>query len=169
MGARGPTPKPTILRVVEGQGKSKDAAKNEAQPALRMPTPPAEVIAHKDALAEWKRIGPELYRLGLISELDRAVFSQYCLAWARLQEAERAIQAEALADARRRGKRKVNSAGLMILTSNGNLIQNPAVGIANVAASNVLRYARELGLTPSARTRIEARPTETTSEDDVFD
>jgi P27 family predicted phage terminase small subunit len=44
--------------------------------------------------------------------------------------------------------------GLMIKTSNGNAIQNPLVGTANKAASDVVRYAAEFGMTPSARVRL---------------
>ena len=47
--------------------------------------------------------------------------------------------------------------GLMIKTSNGNAIQNPLVGTANKAASDMMRYAAEFGMTPSARTRIETQ------------
>ena len=46
--------------------------------------------------------------------------------------------------------------GLMIKTSNGNAIQNPLVGTANKAAADMMRYAAEFGMTPSARTRITA-------------
>jgi len=44
--------------------------------------------------------------------------------------------------------------GLMIKTSNGNAIQNPLVGIANKAMADMVRYAAEFGMTPSARSRI---------------
>ena len=42
----------------------------------------------------------------------------------------------------------------MIETSNGNAIQNPLVGTANKAASDVVRYAAEFGMTPSTRVRL---------------
>jgi len=44
----------------------------------------------------------------------------------------------------------------LIKTSNGNAIQNPLVGTANKAAADMMRYAAEFGMTPSARTRIAA-------------
>lgn len=47
--------------------------------------------------------------------------------------------------------------GLVIRTKNGNLIQNPIVGIANKAWAETVRYAIELGMTPSARTRLKNR------------
>ena len=44
----------------------------------------------------------------------------------------------------------------MIKTSNGNLVQNPLVGTANKAMSEMMRYAVEFGMTPSARSRVDA-------------
>ena len=39
----------------------------------------------------------------------------------------------------------------MIKTSNGNAIQNPLIGTADKADSDMVRYAAEFGMTPSAR------------------
>ncbi len=52
------------------------------------------------------------------------------------------------------GKRDLLTGGLMIKTSNGNAIQNPLVGTANKAVSDMVRYAAEFGMTPSARVRL---------------
>ena len=52
------------------------------------------------------------------------------------------------------GKRDMLTGGLMIKTSNGNAIQNPLAGTANKAASDLVRYAIEFGMTPSARVRL---------------
>jgi P27 family predicted phage terminase small subunit len=46
------------------------------------------------------------------------------------------------------------SDGLIVKTKSGNLIQNPLVGAANKAMADMVRYAAEFGLTPSARTRV---------------
>ena len=54
--------------------------------------------------------------------------------------------------------------GLMIKTTNGNAIQNPLVGTANKAAADMMRYAAEFGMTPSARSRIAATPPEEGSD-----
>jgi phage terminase small subunit len=44
--------------------------------------------------------------------------------------------------------------GLPIKTSNSNVIPIPLAGTANEAASDMVRYAAELGMTPSARFRL---------------
>jgi P27 family predicted phage terminase small subunit len=44
--------------------------------------------------------------------------------------------------------------GLLVKTRNGNAIQNPLVGTANKAMADMMRYAAEFGMTPSARSRL---------------
>jgi len=46
--------------------------------------------------------------------------------------------------------------GFTVETSNHNTIQAPLVGIANTAMRDCMRYAIELGLSPSSRTRVTA-------------
>ena len=53
-------------------------------------------------------------------------------------------------------ERDLTTHALMIRTSNGNAVQNPLVGTANKAMADMMRYATEFGVTPSARSRIAA-------------
>lgn len=46
----------------------------------------------------------------------------------------------------------------MIKTSNGNVIQNPLVGTAHKAPYDMMHYAAEFGMTPSARSRLSLSP-----------
>lgn len=90
---------------------------------------------------------------------DRASLAADCQAYGRWATAERAIA--------EMGKRDLLTGGLMIKTSNGNAIQNPLVGTANKAMSDLVRYAAEFGMTPSARSRIIAAPPGSESQDPV--
>ena len=47
------------------------------------------------------------------------------------------------------------SSQLMLKTQAGNVVQNPAIGIANVARRDMPRLAAEFGLTPSARVALD--------------
>jgi P27 family predicted phage terminase small subunit len=149
----GRKPKPTALRLVGGNAGKRPLPKNEAVVALAEPTPPAFLC--DDAKVEWGRVCSVLYSAGLMTELDRAALAAYCAAYGRWAQAERAIN-------RMASKDEINAA-LMIKTSNGNAIQNPLVGIANKAKSDMVRYAAEFGMTPSARSRVTA--TENEKED----
>jgi P27 family predicted phage terminase small subunit len=124
-----------------------------------IPTPPSHLL--KEAKQEWKRTAPQLYHLNLLTGADRAGFGAYCQAYGRWVLAERALAKMAERD-------QVTDA-LMIRTTNGNTIQNPLVGTANKAMHDMMRYAVEFGLTPSARSRMEIeRGPEQTTEDQKY-
>lgn len=143
----GRPPVPVSLKVLRGN-PGKRPVPQEPQPATwaQLPEPPDYLSA--DAKDEWRRISTELYRLGLLTIVDVHPFAAYCQAYARWVQAERAIAQMA--------KNDLLTGALMIKTSNGNAIQNPLVGTANKAASDMVRFANEFGLTPVARTRIAA-------------
>lgn len=143
---RGRKPKPTHLRVITGNAGRRPL--NEAEPkfALSIPSPPPELS--DDGKVEWGRICERLYRAGLLTEADRGPLAAYCQAYGRWAQAERALARMAEND------KAMN--GLLIKTTNGNAIQNPLVGIANKAAADMVRYAAEFGMTPSARSRTQA-------------
>lgn len=146
--AAGRKPKPTALRLVGGNAGKRAINKNEPKPELSQPTPPA--FLNDDAKVEWGRICETLYKVGLMTELDRGALAACCQAYGRWAQAERAL-------ARMSDKDELNRA-LMIKTSNGNAIQNPLVGIANKAAADYVKYAVEFGMTPSARARVTTHP-----------
>lgn len=152
---KGRKPKPTYLKLVTGNPGKRTLQKNEAKVIFAVPSPPAHLA--DEAKVEWGRVSEELYRIGLLSGVDRAALAAYCQSYARWAQAERAIV--------ELGKADLLTGGLMIKTSNGNAIQNPLVGVANKAAADMVRYAAEFGMTPSARSRIAARP----DEDDKSD
>lgn len=142
----GTKPKPTSLKLIEGNRGKRPLNRKEPRIASALPSPPPHLTA--DALEEWNRVAVWLHRIGLLSEVDRAGLAAYAQAYGRWAQAERAIAKMAEKDHL--------TGGLMIRTSNGNAIQNPLVGTANKAAADMMRYAAEFGMTPSARTRITA-------------
>lgn len=167
----GRRPKPTLLRVLAGGKVQGYAVKEgeEAKPPVKMPSPPPEIHAIPEALAEWRRAGPILYSLGLISELDRSVFTAYCIAYARHMAAVRALTAAVQEDGRKHKRNRTG--GLLVRGSNKNVVQNPAVRIEREAGRDVLRYAEQLGLTPSARSKIktDTAPSAAATEEDDLD
>jgi P27 family predicted phage terminase small subunit len=145
---RGRKPKPTHLKLVTGNPGKRKLNEAEPLPASVLPSPPPHL--GDEAKVEWGRISEELYRLGLLTGVDRTALAAYCQAYARWVQAEKAIAKMAEKDQL--------TGGLMIKTSNGNAIQNPLVGIANKAMADMVRYAAEFGMTPSARSRINVEP-----------
>ena len=144
----GTKPKPTHLKLVTGNPGKRPMPPKEAKAVRALPMPPPHLA--DEAKVEWGRVSEELFNIGLLSAVDRAALAAYCQSYARWVQAERAIAEMA--------KRDQLTGGLMIKTTNGNAIQNPLVGTANKAAADMVRYAAEFGMTPSARSRIAAEP-----------
>lgn len=138
--------KPTHLKLVTGNPGRRPLPKREAQPPRTLPIAPPEL--NSDALVEWSRVSGDLHGSGLLAGVDRAALAAYCQAYGRWMQAERAIT--------RMAEKDQLTGGLMIKTTNGNAVQNPLVGTANKAMSDMVRYAAEFGMTPSARSRINA-------------
>lgn len=149
-GARKPgaKPKPTALKLrdnVDGTRLHRTPLPGEEpKPKVKRVSPPP--ILDQRARAEWDVMAKELFDNGLLTTLDRATLAAYCQSWSMWAQAVELLQSMA--------ERDELSKGLMIKTSNKNVIQNPVVGIINKAASQMVRFATEFGMTPSARSRI---------------
>lgn len=155
---RGRKPKPTHLKLVTGNAGRRPLNDAEPKLALSIPTPPPELS--DAAKVEWGRVSERLFRAGILTEIDRGALAAYCQSYGRWIHAERAMARLAEADK--------TTGGLLIKTTNGNAIQNPLVGIANKAAADMVRYAAEFGMTPSARSRIKAEGKAAGDEADQF-
>lgn len=142
---RGRKSKPSHLKVVTGTERPGRRNEAEPKPDLSVPAPPPHLS--DEAKVEWGRVCDDLYRLGILTDLDRAALAAYCQAYGRWVHAERALAKMAEGSA---------TGGMIIKTKSGNAIQNPLVGAANKAMSDMMRYAAEFGMTPSARSRIKA-------------
>ena len=143
---QGRKPKPTHLKVIQGNPGKRPLNKKEPMPITdELPSAPEFICA--EAKTEWKRVAGILHAIGMLTTLDRAALAVYCQAVGRWERAELALEKMAATDP--------STQALLIKTKSGNLIQNPLVGTANKAMFAVLKSAAELGLTPSVRSRIE--------------
>ena len=140
MGKRGP--KRTPLKILKMRGSSLVySRKNELQAPASVPIPP--VWLSREAKAEWDRVTSALGKLGVLTQLDRAVLTIYCEMWEEYRIASAYIVTPT-------GKRTQ----LVLKTAGGSLMQNPAVAIRHKAFQLLLRAAAELGMSPSARTSM---------------
>lgn len=143
MGARGPKPTPTPLKVVRGDRPSRVN--------LRAPVPERGTTAPRltdAAQAEWERLAPELRRSQRLGSTDREAFAVYCEAVSAMTGAR-----DILADE-----------GLTSIGAKGQPVAHPAWQVFRDAATLVLRAGAEFGLSPSSATRLK---TETISEDEA--
>ena len=134
----GRKPKPTRLKVLDGNPGKRRLSKNEPKPRPVRPTCPGWL--EPEAAAEWRRVAPELERLGLLTILDRAALSIYCQAWADYRYAREVLR----------------STGRTMLSKRSSCTrQRPEVVTAQHAAQLVRAFCSEFGLTPSSRGRME--------------
>jgi P27 family predicted phage terminase small subunit len=137
---RGRKPKPTALRILEGNREKRPISQDEPQPDVGLPPAPDDLKG--EALEEWNSRGPRLVALGVLTELDIPAFYAYCDAWGRYQEA----------------KAQIAKLGEVVRSPSGYPIPNPYRAIANRAVKQCKEFWLEFGMTPSSRTRIHVRP-----------
>lgn len=153
----GPPKKPTKLKILEGNPGCRKLNAHEPEPRNIMPYQPV----HLDAigLEEWNRISMGLHHMGILTEVDGNALAAYCASYSMWVQAWEAIKGMK--------KEGVLGSGLMIKTKNGNMIQNPLVGTANVAARDMVKFASEFGLTPAARARISLKSEELSKDSGI--
>ena len=156
---KGPSPKPTNLKVLEGNPGKRPLSLNEPQPKPALPLCPN--FLKGAAKKEWQRLSPELYTLGLLSLIDRAALAAYCSAYGMWVEVEhelmqmRKSNKELAMLKKKYPERNIQSAnGLVRQTSNGNWIMEPLLGVRKQALEQMHKFLTEFGMTPASRTRI---------------
>lgn len=142
----GPSPLPANVHRMNNNPSKKSAGelREDLKPDVVLPDPPEHLMA--EAKAEWVRLGPEMIRLGLITQLDRAEFALYCQYWARWTQAELKLA-------------ELQEAGLIETTPSGYRQIGVWLQISNRAAEGMHRSADKFGMTPSARTGFTGRLT----------
>jgi P27 family predicted phage terminase small subunit len=148
MKTTGPRPKPIKLRILEGNRSHRPIPKNAPEPSQEMPFPPSHLDIY--ALEEWNRVAGGLNAMGVLTGIDQGTLAAYCGSYSRWRKAE-----EELAEL---AKQPGSKGALVMKTISGNYIQNPLIGISNKAAGDMVRYAVEFGMTPSARARLAMEP-----------
>lgn len=139
MGRRGRPPKPTALRIIEGDRHTERFNHHEPIPRPARPECPDEV---SDPVREiWDYTVGELDAMGIAHACDRDTLLCYC---------------EAVV-AHRRASAIVAKSGVVMKGLHGGVVRNPALIVQRDSAALIRAFAQEFGLTPSARTRIESK------------
>lgn len=149
MGTRGPAPKPSALRLIQG-----DLSKGKIKPNRREPIPAAAATVldppswmDTQARSVFLTLRPQLPWLTVV---DIDLLAAYCVSFARWREAEK----------------EIDENGLTYETEKGYVGQRPEVAIARSYFTQVMQTGAALGLSPSARTRIRIeKPKEEESDE----
>jgi P27 family predicted phage terminase small subunit len=140
MGRRGPAPTPTKVKMLRGETRPSRLNLREPTPAPDVPRMPADM--DPDAKVVWRRVMRDMRHTGVIRAADADVLRCYCEAVSRYAGAARLY---------------AQSGPIVRGRHGGELVKNPLHQVARDNADEVRQFARELGLSPSARVglRIE--------------
>lgn len=144
MGKRGPAPKPTALKILEGNpGKQKlNANEPKPRPLDAIPRPPTRLLP--DAKKEWKRLAPTMVATGLLTDLDLSAFAELCQNYAYYLSLDKQILAL--------GEDK--GPAMLQRTPSGYYMTHPLLSLRRNYYENWRRGLADFGLTPSSRSRI---------------
>jgi P27 family predicted phage terminase small subunit len=144
----GRKPIPTYLKLLNGNPGKRPINENEPTPVVEIPECPEYIAKDEIAHEEWQRIIPELYKLNLITVIDRATIELYCTQYSIY----------------RRALEEINIKGLTVSNVRHGEKSIPHIAIAREAAKVIKSIAVEFGLTPSSRSRINVPSGKTEDE-----
>jgi P27 family predicted phage terminase small subunit len=140
----GPPPKPTALKLVQGNPGKRAINKREPKFAG---APECPEWLTEVAKSEWNRIIAELAALDMLRAVDSASLAAYCLSYARWRSAEEIVDAEGQTVQ----EPVTNKAGDVV---GYKVKRHPATTIAKDALTQMLRAAALFGFDPSSRSRL---------------
>ncbi len=86
----GRPPKPTVLRVLEGNRGKRPLRKEPKATGV----PECPTWLSREAKVEWRRVVPALMTMGLVGGIDQAALAAYCQSWARWRGLEEALDGD---------------------------------------------------------------------------
>lgn len=143
----GRKPRPTALKIISGNPGKRKLPDNELVFKCVKPIPPA--FLSDEALQEWNEKVDILLASGVLTQVDNTLFAAYCDSFGIWAFATNELK-------KLRGDDAISC--LLHETRDGNLIQQPLLGIANKAKADMVKYATEFGMGASARARISTAP-----------
>lgn len=145
---------PTALHVLQGGRKKthRSLPENEPHPPIAIPKCPRHL--DKEARKEWRRMARELEPLGLLTNLDKAIFASYCQAWSMWISATLKLQEQGMIF-RTPGKKRILKDGTVEESGGGYPMVNPYKQIIDKANDQMVKALIEIGMSPSSRSRVK--------------
>lgn len=146
----GRKPKPTALKLLQGNPGKRALNDREPQPEVCVPDPPEHL---GDAAQEhWHEIAHELAEVGILTTIDRDALALYCEAFARWVDANQ----------------HVREFGPLVKAPSGYPMQSPFLAIANKAFDQMRALLTEFGMTPSSRVKVKVQQPATSDPMDDY-
>lgn len=136
--ARGRPPKPTALKVIQGNPGKRKLDKSAPSPdaLAKVPDPPAWLGSI--AASIWRQAAPWLVQARILTDTDLHNLELFAMAYQRWREAEEDISKN----------------GIVVMGAKQE-IKNPACTVANESARRISTFGAALGLDPAARARLK--------------
>lgn len=137
----GRKPKPTYLKLLQGNPGKRELPKNEPKPPKAkgcVPMAPRHLT--EPAKRQWRVVAKQLAGANMLTELDVHALALYCEAYVRYRVAN--VQIEKF--------------GAVVKAPSGWPVQSPFLAIANKALEQMTKLMIEFGMTPSSRSRVHA-------------
>lgn len=136
--SRGRRAAPAQSKVIQGNFR---ADRHTHGPKVATGLPPCPKWLGRAARKHWLELGPELVAAGLIGDVDGDVFALHCDSLARYAEVTLKLK---------------NVDDFLAATPQGFLVQDVLFQVRNKLHEQLVKTAREFGLTPAARSSIKA-------------
>ena len=153
----GRRPKPTHLRLVEGNPGKRPLNAMEPKPRREKPSAPAHLSGR--AKAAWGTVSVILDRMGLLTEADGLALEGLCEAYADVLEARAALKLPVTLTGEDDVITIAEAGKLTYVTvgKGGPMIRNrPEVALLADADRRLKSWLVEFGLTPAARSKVHA-------------
>lgn len=137
---KGRKPRPTHLKLIEGNPGRRPINKREPKPAGDLFAPPSDMPPA--AVPFWNQAIADAPQ-GLLRRLDlRILFVWACAAWLHSDAMGKVARSSAMVQSARTGE----------------VYQHPMLSVANRQAGLMMKAAAEMGFTPTSRSRIALPP-----------
>lgn len=134
----GRPPKPTALKVIQGNAGKRKLNKNEPSPDALVVVPEPPEWFGPIAVAAWQQVAPWLVEAKILTSTDLHNLEAFCMAYQRWREAQDDI----------------TKLGIVVMGSKQK-IKNPACTVANETMRQMATFGSALGLDPAARARLK--------------
>jgi P27 family predicted phage terminase small subunit len=134
----GRPPKPTALKVIQGNAGKRKLNKNEPSPDALVVVPEPPEWFGPIAVAAWQQVAPWLIEAKILTGTDLHNLEAFCMAYQRWREAQDDITKN----------------GIIVMGAKQE-IKNPACTVANETMRQMATFGSALGLDPAARARLK--------------
>lgn len=135
---KGRKPKPTNLKILQGNPGRRPLPDDEPRLESCFPDPPDHLS--EAARKHWNEVGGMLHEAGILTAVDADALAAYCELHARWVEANE----------------KIREYGLVIKSPSGAPMQSPYFKISAITFDAMKAMLVEFGMTPSSRARVKS-------------